>query len=116
MMFVLPTTKKSWHWCVEQLGLKYWGALPPLGYPLPTPSGPPFYCAKKDYNLAAVLLYFQAFGYLVPSTVTSRLLGVVFDSSTFPEQSRKDKVSTRLTVSSLLIYPSCPNLIMSLQR
>ena len=42
---------------------------------------------------------FQAFGYLVPSNQQSKILGVVFDSASFPEHDRKDTPSTRLTVS-----------------
>nr|QIA61821.1 protoporphyrinogen oxidase [Halichondria panicea]QIZ30884.1 protoporphyrinogen oxidase [Halichondria panicea] len=42
--------------------------------------------------------YREAFGYLVPSSESSRILGVVFDSASFPSQDRKDGPSTRLTV------------------
>ena len=45
------------------------------------------------------LLPTQSFGYLVPSNQPSKILGVVFDSSTFPELNRTDLPSTRLTVS-----------------
>jgi hypothetical protein len=40
----------------------------------------------------------QAFGYLVPSNQQSKILGVVFDSASFPEHDRKDTPSTRVTV------------------
>ena len=41
----------------------------------------------------------QGFGYLVPSSEPSKILGVVFDSSTFPELDRSDQPSTRLSVT-----------------
>ena len=44
------------------------------------------------------LLFLQAFGYLVPSHQQSKVLGVVFDSSTFPELDTQEHSSTRLTV------------------
>lgn len=46
----------------------------------------------------SALLLVQAFGYLVPSHQHSQVLGVVFDSSTFPQHNRKDTPTTRLTV------------------
>ena len=49
----------------------------------------------------------QAFGYLVPSNQQSKILGVVFDSASFPEHDRKDTPSARLTVSESKIVLSC---------
>jgi protoporphyrinogen oxidase len=46
----------------------------------------------------------QAFGYLVPSHQSSKILGTVFDSSTFPELDREDKLSTRLTVNNIICH------------
>jgi oxygen-dependent protoporphyrinogen oxidase len=43
--------------------------------------------------------YEEAFGYLVPSHQPASILGVVFDSSTFPEHNRPGQASTRCTVS-----------------
>jgi oxygen-dependent protoporphyrinogen oxidase len=42
--------------------------------------------------------YEEAFGYLVPSHQPASILGVVFDSSTFPEHNRPHQPSTRCTV------------------
>ncbi|PVD18355.1 hypothetical protein C0Q70_20904 [Pomacea canaliculata] len=40
----------------------------------------------------------QGFGHLLPSSENPYVLGIVYDSCTFPEHNRKDKPSTRLTV------------------
>lgn len=42
--------------------------------------------------------YRESFGYLVPSHQEARVLGVVFDSATFPQHDRQDTPSTRMTV------------------
>jgi oxygen-dependent protoporphyrinogen oxidase len=42
--------------------------------------------------------YEEAFGYLVPSHQPASILGVIFDSSTFPQHNRPDLPSTRCTV------------------
>ncbi|XP_071941581.1 protoporphyrinogen oxidase-like [Antedon mediterranea] len=39
----------------------------------------------------------QGFGYLIPSNQQSKLLGVIFDSCTFPSNDSQDSPSTRLT-------------------
>ncbi len=52
----------------------------------------------KSLSTFMFLLFLQAFGYLVPSHQQSKVLGVVFDSSTFPELDTREHSSTRLTV------------------
>lgn len=44
------------------------------------------------------VLQFQGFGYLCPSSESTKVLGVIFDSSTFPQGDSKSSFSTRLTV------------------
>ncbi|CAI5700861.1 hypothetical protein KXD40_005779 [Peronospora effusa] len=42
----------------------------------------------------------DGFGYLIPSAEREKVLGVVFDSNTFPMQNGEDKMQTRLSVMS----------------
>ena len=41
----------------------------------------------------------QGFGHLLPSSESGHILGIVYDSCTFPDHNRDDGPSTRLTVS-----------------
>lgn len=43
----------------------------------------------------------EGFGYLYPSLESKKILGVIFDSCTFPEGDRRSSKSTRLTVNPL---------------
>ncbi|CAH0476453.1 unnamed protein product [Peronospora belbahrii] len=46
------------------------------------------------------VLSIDGFGYLIPSVEREKILGVVFDSNTFPMQNGEDKMQTRLSVMS----------------
>lgn len=50
-------------------------------------------------KINALCFFLQGFGYLIPSHVRSKVLGVVFDSSVFPSLGGSHKSGTRLTVS-----------------
>ncbi|KAI8497616.1 hypothetical protein Bbelb_249220 [Branchiostoma belcheri] len=51
-----------------------------------------------NLEFAGAVLPSEGFGYLVPSGEPERILGVVFDSSIFPQHSRHNSTTTRLTV------------------
>ncbi|XP_078664553.1 protoporphyrinogen oxidase-like [Branchiostoma floridae x Branchiostoma belcheri] len=51
-----------------------------------------------NLEFAGAVLPSEGFGYLVPSGEPERILGVVFDSSIFPQHSRPNSTTTRLTV------------------
>ena len=56
------------------------------------------YCPVLDFCIC--LSHAQSFGYLVPSKEPgSKVMGVVFDSSVFPELDQKATPTTRMTVS-----------------
>lgn len=46
------------------------------------------------------VLSIDGFGYLIPSSAREKVLGVVFDSNTFPQQNIEGKIQTRLSVMS----------------
>ena len=43
-------------------------------------------------------IYFQGFGHLLPSAESGPILGVIYDSCSFPQHNRPDGDTTRLTV------------------
>ena len=49
--------------------------------------------------LNPIMFIFQGFGHLLPSFEDGPMLGVIYDSCTFPQHDRTDKPSTRFTVS-----------------
>ena len=49
-----------------------------------------------------LFILFQGFGHLLPSHEDGKMLGVIYDSCTFPQHDRPGKPSTRFTVSSSL--------------
>jgi oxygen-dependent protoporphyrinogen oxidase len=53
--------------------------------------------AIVNFGYDAEILPMQGFGYLIPTHTHEEILGVVFDSSIFPEQNRNQK-QTRLTI------------------
>ena len=59
------------------------------------------------FDACLPLPFLQSFGYLVPSHQEAKVLGVVFDSATFPEHDRQDTLSTRMTVSDAMQL-ECP--------
>lgn len=46
----------------------------------------------------------QGFGFLYPSSESKKVLGVIFDSSTFPQSDSKKSPSTRFTVCKKSVY------------
>ena len=59
------------------------------------------------FDACLPLPFLQSFGYLVPSHQEAKVLGVVFDSATFPEHDHQDTLSTRMTVSDAMQL-ECP--------
>lgn len=55
--------------------------------------------AVVNLEFEGSILEMEGFGYLYPSRESQKVLGVIFDSSTFSEGDRKSSESTRLTVS-----------------
>ena len=51
------------------------------------------------FHIISRYLLFQGFGHLLPSFEDGPMLGVIYDSCTFPQHDRTDKPSTRFTVS-----------------
>ncbi|KAI8483765.1 hypothetical protein Bbelb_385570 [Branchiostoma belcheri] len=51
-----------------------------------------------NLEFSGTVLPSEGFGYLVPSGEPERILGVVFDSSIFPQHNRPNSATTRLTV------------------
>lgn len=54
--------------------------------------------AVVNVEFEGSVLQYQGFGYMYPSCESDRVLGVVFDSSTFPHGKSTSSISTRLTV------------------
>lgn len=69
----------------------------------------------QSHEDTKVVLLFQGFGHLLPSSEDPAVLGVVYDSVAFPQHNRPTGETTRLTVYTCSNSdPYCPHLDLSL--